>query len=158
LLKKGLQDIHHAIGIMEKVKSAYKWNYFNTIKELKNHRLRALHDCINHMKQFPKQYVSAILPHRPFKDNEFDLTLSAHFLFTYGDRLDYFFHYDTLKELLRVTKEEIRIFPIVDLEGKRYRHLNKLLSDSDNSVRFEEEKVSYEFQKNAHTMLKIYKI
>ena len=46
----------------------------------------------------------------------------------YADQLDYKFHLKTLKEFLRVRKEEIRIFPLVDLEGKRYEHLDKLIS------------------------------
>ncbi len=46
----------------------------------------------------------------------------------YADRLDYQFRIITLNELLRVTKEEVRIFPLVDLEGKRYKHLDKLIS------------------------------
>jgi hypothetical protein len=51
----------------------------------------------------------------------------------YADRLDYPFHLTTLKELLRVSKEEIRIFPLVDLEGKRYEHLDKLISYLNNN-------------------------
>lgn len=158
LLMKGLQDVQHAMESVEKVQSAYSWNYFKNIQELKYDRLNALHTCINHMKHYPRQYVAATLPHLPFEDNEFELTLSAHFLFMYGDRLNYDFHYKTLKELLRVTKGELRIFPLVDLAGKRYLHLDKLLSEFEHDISFEEEKVAYEFQKNAHTMLKIKKI
>ena len=76
----------------------------------------------------------------------------------YADRLDYQFHITTLNELLRVTKEEIRIFPLVDLEGKRYKHLDKLISYlADNGCIVEEVKVPYEFQTNANSMLKIKK-
>ena len=77
----------------------------------------------------------------------------------YADRLDYQFHIKTLNELLRVTKEEIRIFPLVDLEGKRYEHLDKLISYlTDNGCTVEEVKVPYEFQINANSMLKIKKM
>ncbi|WP_338786825.1 SAM-dependent methyltransferase [Metabacillus sp. FJAT-53654] len=157
LLKKGLNDIAHAMESMEKIKHGYKWDFFSNIEELKYQRIRALKDCTASMKKFPRQYVTATLPHLPFQNNEFDLTLSAHFLFMYGDRLDYSFHLKTLKELLRVTKEELRIFPLVDLEGKRYVRLDELLSELGSGIRFKEERVSYEFQANAHTMLKIYK-
>jgi hypothetical protein len=59
---------------------------------------------------------------------------------------------------LRVTKEEIRIFPLVDLEGKRYEHLDKLIKYiADNGCTVEEVKVPYEFQTNANSMLKIIK-
>ena len=98
------------------------------------------------------------LPSLPFKDDEFDLLLSAHFLFMYADRLDYQFHLETVNELLRVTKKEIRIFPLVDLEGKRYEHLGKFISNIiDKGCSVEEVKVPYEFQANANSMLVIKK-
>lgn len=63
-----------------------------------------------------------------------------------------------LPELLRVSKEEIRIFPLVDLEGKRYEHLDNLVNYlTENGCTIEEVKVPYEFQKNANSMLKIKK-
>ncbi|WP_249365250.1 hypothetical protein [Cytobacillus citreus] len=56
---------------------------------------------------------------------------------------------------MRVTKEEVRIFPLVDLEGKRYVHLDQLVSNLiDNGCTVKELKVPYEFQ-NANSMLKI---
>jgi hypothetical protein len=76
----------------------------------------------------------------------------------YADRLDYQFHITTINELLRVTQEEIRIFPLVDLEGKRYVYLDKLISYlADNGCTVEEVKVPYEFQANADSMLIIKK-
>ena len=110
------------------------------------------------MRGSSERYVPVTLPSLPFKDAEFDILLSAHFLFMYADRLDYQFHIKTLNELLRVTKEEIRIFPLVDLEGKRYEHLDKLISYlTGHGCKVEEVKVPYEFQVNANTMLKIKK-
>ena len=111
------------------------------------------------MKESSERYIPVTLPSLPFKDDEFDILLSAHFLFMYADRLDYQFHIETINELLRVTKEEIRIFPLVDLEGKRYEHLDKLISYlADNGYIVEEIKVPYEFQTNANSMLKIMKV
>lgn len=110
------------------------------------------------MKNKKERYVPVTLPSLPFKDAEFDILLSAHFLFMYSDRLDYQFHSTTINELLRVTKEEIRIFPLVDLEGKRYEHLDKLISYlADNGCTVEEVHVPYEFQAKANSMLKIKK-
>ncbi|SOC40275.1 hypothetical protein SAMN05877842_107167 [Ureibacillus acetophenoni] len=110
------------------------------------------------MMESSERYIPVTLPSLPFKNEEFDILLSAHFLFMYADRLDYQFHIDTLNELLRVTKEEIRIFPLVDLEGKRYEYLDRMISYLvDNGYTVEEVKVSYEFQLNANSMLKIQK-
>ncbi|SES45355.1 SAM-dependent methyltransferase [Psychrobacillus sp. OK032] len=158
LKNKGLHDIEHAMEHMQKAKNNYKWDYFNDIEGLRNHRLSALQDCTNDMREYNGRYIPVTLPSLPFKNAEFDMLLSAHFLFMYADRLDYQFHIETLNELLRVSKEEIRIFPLVDLEGKRYEHLDKIISYLANvSCTVEEVKVPYEFQINANSMLKIKK-
>ncbi|MCL1699586.1 SAM-dependent methyltransferase [Lysinibacillus sp. Bpr_S20] len=158
LKNKGLQDIEHTAEHLQKVQSNYKWAYFKDIEGLKHNRLRALYDCTNDMKEFNERYIPVTLPSLPFENEEFDMLLSAHFLFMYSDRLDYQFHLDTLNELLRITKEEIRIFPLVDLEGKRYKHLEQLISYLNNSgCTVEEVNVPYEFQINANSMLIIKK-
>jgi hypothetical protein len=158
LEQKGYQDIEHAMEQMERVKDYYKWDYFKDIKDLKNYRLTALKDCSKDMIEASGRYIPVTLPTLPFSDGEFDVTLSAHFLFMYGDRLDYQFHLSTIQELLRVSKEEIRIFPLVDLEGKPYEHLDKLVDHLEKlSFSVEEVKVSYEFMKNANSMIKIKK-
>ncbi len=158
LENKGLQDIEHAMEHMEKAKNNYIWNYFKDIDGLKKHRLSALKECANDIRKSSERYVPVTLPSLPFKDAEFDIILSAHFLFMYDDRLDYQFHIKTLNELLRVSKEEIRIFPLENLEGKRYEHLDKLINYfAENGCVVEEVKVPYEFQVNANSMLKIKK-
>lgn len=155
---KGLQDIEHAMEHMEKAKNNYVWDYFKDIEALRAHRLAALKDWAKDRKECSDRYIPATLPFLPFKDEEFDLILSAHFLFMYADRLDYQFHISTLNEFLRVSKEEVRIFPLVDLEGKRYKYLEQLLNYlTESGYRVEEVNVPYEFQANAHSMLKIKK-
>lgn len=155
---KGQQDIEHAMKNIEKVKDNYIWDYFQNIKDLRKYRLHALRDCSSHRKKTNERYIPVTLPFLPFKENEFDMILSAHFLFTYADRLDYSFHLQTLNELLRVSSDEIRIFPLVDLEGKRYEHLDELINYiTDKGHTIEEVKVTYEFQANADSMLKIKK-
>lgn len=158
LKNKGLRDIEHTMENMQKAKRNFIWDYFKNIEGLRKHRLNALEECTSDMVKSSERYVPVTLPSLPFKDDEFDILLSAHFLFMYGDRLDYQFHIDTINELLRVAKEEIRIFPLVDLEGKRYEHLDNIISYLvDNGYTVEEIKASYEFQKNANSMLKIKK-
>ncbi len=158
LNNKGLQDIEHSMRHMEKAQSNYKWDYFKDVDGLRKHRLSALQDCANDMRKSSERYIPVTLPTLPFKNEEFDILLSAHFLFMYADRLDYKFHIETINELLRVTKEEIRIFPLVDLQGNRYEHLDTTINYLvDNGYKVEEVKVPYEFQTNANSMLKIKK-
>lgn len=159
LVAKGFDDVEHAMVQMEKAQLNFVWDYFKSIEGLKQHRIQALTDGSNDMKASPHCYVPAVLPVLPFKDGEFELTLSAHFLFMYGDRFDYEFHVQTLKELLRVTKEEVRIFPLVDLSSNRYAHLDRVIDFlQSEGYTTEEVMVPYEFQRGANRMLVIRKI
>lgn len=156
LADKGVQDIEHVKFELSKVHDNFVWEYFETIDDLASAREKALIDSTQARKQNPDRYVPVILPNLPFSDQTFDLTLSAHFLFMYSDRLDYDFHLKTVQELMRVTREELRIFPLVDLSGKRYEQLARLRDDLV-SLGFitEEIKVPYEFQQGANQMLKV---
>ena len=53
--------------------------------------------------------------------------LSSHFLFTYADRLDLEFHRAALRELHRVARREVRVFPLLEQGG---RPVPALLSDA----------------------------
>lgn len=156
LQKKGSQDLDHAMTKMENTQTNYVWNYFKSIDDLKKHRYQAFIDCSNDMKLHPDRYVPATLPVLPFENKQFDITLSAHFLFMYSDRLDYDFHVKTIQELLRVTKQEIRIFPLTTLTAERYDKLHDILSFlHQQGCSTEEIPTGYEFQKGANSMLKI---
>ncbi|PJN51307.1 hypothetical protein PAEVO_43980 [Paenibacillus sp. GM2FR] len=156
---KGLQDIGHAMETMEQAKSNYVWDYYGDVEGLRRHREQALHDCVQDMREFPDRYVAAVLPELPFDNEQFHLVLSAHFLFMYSDRLDYDFHVQTVRELLRVSSEEVRIFPLTDLSGSRYAHLDRLIHElKAEGFRVEEIKVPYEFMKKGNSLLSIRKI
>ncbi len=159
LAEKGLTDLQHTMENMEKAQSNYVWDYFQTIEAWKNHRSQALADCSLDMKQHPDRYIASTLPQLPFADDAFDLTLSAHFLFMYADRLDYDFHVKTIQELMRVTTQEIRIFPLVDLSSNRYAYLDRLIEYIEGQgYQTEEITVPYEFQKGANGTLRITRI
>ncbi|MCL6605471.1 MAG: class I SAM-dependent methyltransferase [Paenibacillus sp.] len=156
LAEKGRKDLEHAMHELDKVKDNYLWEHFKSIDDLRKARVEALTDSTKDRSSAPECYVPVVMPELPFPDQAFDLTLSAHFLFMYGDRLDYEFHVRALQELMRVTREEIRIFPVVDLTCKRYEHLDNLIEiivSQDWIV--EEIEVPYEFQKGANHMLKL---
>ncbi|MGG4340503.1 SAM-dependent methyltransferase [Paenibacillus lautus] len=155
---KGLQDIGHAMETMEQAKSNYVWDYYGDVQGLRRHREQALRDCVQDMREFPERYVAAVLPELPFANEQFHLVLSAHFLFMYSDRLDYDFHVQAIRELLRVASEEVRIFPLTDLAGSRYAHLDRLTQELEaEGFRVTEIKVPYEFMKNGNSLLSIRK-
>lgn len=158
LYEKGLEDIKHTAHALKDAKEHFVWNYFADLDSLLKHRKKALTACYKDRAINPKKYIPCTLPKLPFSTEEFDIVLSAHFLFTYADKLDKDFHFAVIDELLRVTKAELRIFPTVDLNGNRYAHLDELidrLAAKGHST--DEITVGYEFQRNAHTMLKIIK-
>ncbi|MNZ60657.1 hypothetical protein D3C78_787310 [compost metagenome] len=145
LAEKGVQDIEHAMSELDKVQGNFVWDYFKSIEDLTQARSKALNDNIRDQRQTPERYVPVILPNLPFNDEDFDLTLSAHFLFMYSDRLDYDFHLRTVNELMRVTRGELRIFPLVDLSCKRYEHLDRLIDEMvQQGFAVEEMEVPYE--------------
>jgi hypothetical protein len=67
------------------------------------------------------RYVPASLPHLPFADASFDLVISANLLFTYSSTatggiaadgtLDLEFHRQSVRELMRVSRGELRLYP-----------------------------------------------
>lgn len=154
LEKKGREDLAIVMERMLPVKERYRWDFYASPEALQRERARALQICMRDMKSGAERYIYGKLPSLPFRDRSFDLTLSAHFLFLYADRLSLAFHRQSILELMRVTREEIRIFPIVDLQGQRYPHLERLREECEAlGWTSEERKVAYEFQKHAHSML-----
>lgn len=158
LYSKGLEDIKHTMDSMERAKDGYIWSHYKSVDELRQNRIVAFKDFIQHMKQYPEKYIPATLPNLPFQDEEFDLILSAHFLFMYSDRLSYKFHKNTILEFMRVVKKEIRIFPLTDLSGNTSSYVEPIIDFvKEKGWKAEIIKVPYEFQRNANTMLKITK-
>ena len=64
----------------------------------------------------PERYVAGGLPDLPFEADSADLALVANLLFVYDDRLDREFHAAALRELARVAREEVRVFPLASLD------------------------------------------
>jgi hypothetical protein len=100
----------------------------------------------------PARYVPASLPRLPFPDGQFDLVLSSHFLFTYADRLDLEFHRAALRELHRVARREVRVFPLLEQGG---RPVPALLSGllAALGIPHRIQRVDYEFQRGGNEML-----
>ena len=58
-----------------------------------------------------------------------------------------------------MASEEVRIFPLTDLSGSRYVHLERLIHELESEgFRVAEVKVPYEFMKNGNSLLSIRKI
>lgn len=151
---KGKQDIAHMLEHMQTAQHEYDWTMMQTIEQLGNTRLFALETFCQDRAQHDQRYISDTLPQLQLPDNSVDLTLSAHFLFIYADRLDLSFHIQCLREMMRVTTQEIRIFPLINLYGERVSFIEEaIVAASAGEWTSEEQPTPYIFQKGAESML-----
>lgn len=93
---------------------------------------QALEDFLADRAQHPDCYLNASLPELPFPDGHFDLVLCGHLLFSYAPRsdgglvphggFDLDWHRRALAELLRVSREAVRLYPAHTMERQAKRH------------------------------------
>src|SRR5205809_6621056 len=104
----------------------------------------------------PERYVAGELPRLPFADCKFDLTLVSYFLFAYQDRLDYEFHRESILQIIRVTRDEARIYPTVTFEAQSSEYVPMLQSDlALQHFAFTEVKTDFEFLVNSNSYLRV---
>src|SRR5690606_36840091 len=102
------------------------------------------------------RYRAGSLPILPFPDKTFDLVLSANLLFLYSDQLSTDFHVEGVRELLRVSRGELRLYPLVGLDGKKSVHLKPVLQMlEDEGHAYEIETVRNEILKGSNQMLRV---
>jgi len=100
------------------------------------------------------RYVGGALPKLSFEDGSFDLVLCAHLLFIYQCILDYDFHLAACRELVRVSRGEVRIHPVCGADGLPYAELPRLRADlKKTGVASQVVPVDYEFFRGSGTML-----
>lgn len=161
LVRKGREDICHVFERFDEVSDLYVWKYYKNKEEVIGLRTKALALFAEDLTEGLKKgtYVQSRLPRLPFPDRRFDLVLSGHFLFLYGDRLDIDFHISCIRELLRVCSDEVRIFPLTGLDARPYPHLYEILCRfRSEGVDASVAKVPFEFQRGANMMMKLRKI
>lgn len=162
--KQKLKELGY-LGIRKIYKNTdwMKNHNFSFYKNLDGHKLARAGALKDFLDDYNTQtYEYGALPNLRFKDKEFDLTLSGHFLFTYDKQFDYEFHKASVFELCRVSKE-VRIFPLVDMNnskegsGAQFSDYAYKLHDELNTMGYSANfvKVDFEFQRGANYMLQI---
>ena len=150
-------DLESVMAQLPSVADMYVWETIPDIPTLKTERQKAYRAFIDDFRaRGHSRYVPTTYPQSSFAANQFTLTLVSHFLFLYDDHLDYDFHQATLRELLRITSREIRLFPLVNLHYRRSPFVQRFMDDPDFAAcRFEIVNVDYEFLKGGNEMLVI---
>ncbi|MBK2094358.1 SAM-dependent methyltransferase [Francisella philomiragia] len=140
-------------------KDKYVWENIESIDALYNIRIESMNSFIEDYEHGISEgrYIYNTLPDlSSFTDKSFDIVLCSHFLFLYSKHLDLDFHIESILEMCRLAKAEVRVFPILDLESNKSKHLDKVLEVLvKNNYKYSIEKSSYEFQRNANQMLRI---
>ena len=137
--------------------SVYRWNWYESPQRMRALRERA---CTTFLEDFRKRnhsrYVAASLPKLPFRDGTFDLCLVSYLLFAYQEQLSYEFHRDSIREIMRVTRGEARIYPTVTFEAERSEYLDRLFADQALSeFEFVEMSTEFEFLAGSNSYLSI---
>ncbi|MGB8216136.1 MAG: hypothetical protein WCE94_02445 [Candidatus Methanoperedens sp.] len=155
--QKCRQDLDEVMKQLPGIVDLYVWNFFKDIQALKAQREKAYKLFIEDFKNHgTKRYMPVEYPSSGFIDNQFSTSLVSHFLFLYEDHINYDLHKKIILELLRITSKEIRIFPIVNLQGKKSPFVDALMNDADfEQFKISIEKVDYEFMKNGNEMMAI---
>ncbi len=149
-----------AESIMIQVRAAperWCWSYHGTPEGLLANRRSALTTFLADYEagRAEGRYVAAQLPNLPFADGHFGLALSSHLLFLYSDLLTAEFHVQAVRELGRVARE-IRIFPLLNLDGQPSPHVPAVESAAAQwGWPTERVRVDYELQPGGNQMLRI---
>jgi len=148
------RDLDHIIDSVRDL-NVYRWdNFYGTPERLRGLRERAYKTFLQDYREQRERYVRVELPRLPFGDGEFDLTLLSYLLFVYEDQLSYDFHLQSIRELMRVTRGEARIYPTVSFEAKPSQYLAKL---GEDLLEFSVKVINtdFEFLRNSNNFLRI---
>lgn len=102
------------------------------------------------------RYYGAADYHLPYPDFSFDFALSSHYLFADLEDQTVDSHLNVIRELARVAKE-VRIFPLIDREGKTSEFLGPvLLHLQQDAYGVEVRAVDYHLHQAENAMLRVW--
>lgn len=140
-------------GIVDQYADSFVWTWYGSPERKEELRLEAADRFLRDLAEAPERYVPGCLPELPFPDQRFDLVLCSHLLFTWSDKYDQEWHAAALREMVRVSRSEVRVFPLVQQgRGEPVEYLPELLA-ALAGVEAEIRPVPYEFQAGADRML-----
>lgn len=146
---------------MRDARGGYHWDEFGDVDGLVRTRAEALDTFLTDYEIGLREgrYISCTLPSIPLGGDAVDLVLSDHLLFTYPQFFDYAFHVQSIEAMLRVAKQEVRLFPLISSAASVkppyfedvVQHVRAL------GCEVTVESVAYQFQHGANEMLRIKK-
>jgi hypothetical protein len=157
-IEKRIEETYdNVISQTRKNQEKFIWTKIKDVDELGRIRMSAMKIFLEDYEKGKDEnrYVYGELPNLSFDDNQFDISLSSHFLFLYTDNLTLDFHIKSIREMLRVSFEA-RIFPLLDVNARLSVYVPEVMNNFNNGVYSAEIiKVDYEFQKGGNEMMVI---
>ena len=106
--------------------AGFNWDYLGSPEELATTWSAALSIFAADFAPDGSRYVAAGLPRLPFPDDRFALALSGFLLFVYPELFGPDELLAALRELTRVTRGEVRVYPVMSSTGEPYAELPAL--------------------------------
>lgn len=133
----------------------FVWTWFEDPGQYTRLRSRSARAFSADIAARPERYVLGSLPRLPFRDRSFDLVLSSHLLFSYGEQLDEDWHRDALLELVRLSRWQVRLYPLFrHADSRRYPALDAMrVMLAGHGVSSRVERVKYAFAPGDEEML-----
>jgi hypothetical protein len=134
----------------------YRWTAYRDPEHVRELRERAITRFLADFPKHPNRYRVGALPELPFEDREFDVTLVSYLLFAYDAHFSYEFHRDAVLEVMRITKDEARVYPTINFEGEPSQYVTRLQSDTAcRELEFEIVRTDFEFLVGSNCFLRV---
>ena len=132
----------------------FVWDWYGTPERRDQLRRDAAERFLADRVARPDRYRAASLPDLPFADDAFDLVLCSHLLFTWAGPLDRAWHAAAITELIRVSRGEVRLYPLVHRgAGDPVPFLDDLADEVRTAGHgWEQRPVDFRFQRRAGVM------
>ena len=161
LIEQGRFDLERNIKFLAGYSDSISNSFYPSIDVRKEYATLALNKFL---KDYPKgveenRYIAAKLPKLPFDTESFDLVLNSYLLFTYSKiikEFDYQFHLDSILELFRVSRREVRIYPVQGIKNELNEYVENLLIDlKKESIVAELVPLNYKFMQESSLILRL---
>ena len=138
----------------------YDWSgNFRSPAEHGDERAASAETFLADYRSGPSAYLASSVYELPFRDRTVDLVLSSHLLFTHASDVSPTMHIQAVSEMLRITRREVRIFPLVGFQADATDALEAVLKFAlDMGTEVVQRPASYRFMAGADQMLRLLKV
>jgi len=146
--------VEETVDQLHEKRDGFVWEYYPDVETRGRYLQAAAERFLADYAHHPDRYVDGALPALPLDTDAVDLAVVTNLLFLYDDRLDRSFHVDALRELARVAREEVRVFPLVSLDQTRSELVEPAIEQlREGGCAVEIREVPYEFVPGSTEML-----